>query len=390
MEDIISRFERRQKLHRIACYLFIGSIALLYTANFVIQAAVYHENVGILLKNFLLPLAVTAIVYAIDWKYGFSAELMLTHIPKVKMVVLCALLLALYFATMVYQSQQDNIDFYITILAMTSLYIVPYAFADIEKSCVAIVCEAVVFTIAAAKLGNNSAAIVSIYVIAATLICCLPKLTWFIYGEEYVNAKTYVALVMLFAALMVVFFVEETGVIDAFYISSKGRPGWGSSAFVNQQCREMIGNAKFVGSVSREYYLDTVFYHRVPTFVLASAGWLAVAPLVLALVLFITLGIFLCHKNIGIQYYIAVSFMAVITVQIIGYVLMCVGIDSLLFSEVCPFLDGDCIENTLCLLMGVCILPPKQKKLPDMHENNTSEEDDLEEWLSSWFDINVK
>lgn len=361
MDGILERFARRERHLRIASYVFIGACALLYTANFVIQAVVYHESLGNLLKNFLIPVIVASAVYTIEWNYSYAGQLMLTHIPRVKMVVLCAPLVALFFSTMVYQSQQDNIDFYITILAMTSMYIVHYVFVNIEKSCVAIVCEAVIFVIAAAKLGNNSAAMVSILVVAVTLIYCLPKLTWLIRGEEYVNAKTYTALVMLFAAMMVVFFVEETGIIDAFYISSKGRPGWGSSGFVNQQCREVLGSAKLIGSVSTEYYLDTVFYHRVPTFVLASAGWLAVAPLVLALLSIIISGIFLCHRNIGIQYYIAVSFMAVITVQIIGYALMCIGIDQLLFSEICPFLDGSCIENTLFILMGACILPPKQK-----------------------------
>lgn len=387
MEVFIKKIERDGKRYRIAFHVFIGAIVLLYAANFVIHAFAYQESAGDLLKDILLPLVVTAIVSVIDWKHNYSISLVFNHFPKVKMVALCAPMVAIFLSFLSYDPHSDTIDFNITFFAMTSMCIAPYALRDVQRSCIAIVCQTVAFVIVAAKLGNNTAAIVTICAIACTLICCLPKLSCFDHLEEYAYAKSKVALVMLFAAMMIVLFVQETGVIYAFCTSAMGRPGMGSSAFVNQQCTEVLRTAKIVGSVLREYCLDTVFSHRVLTFVLAKAGWLAVMPLILALTLMITSGIYLCHRNITTQYYISISFLALIVVQAIGYILMCSGVDKCLFPQICPFLDGGFVENTLFLLMGIFIPLPERLKLSNSFWPDVEGEDiDFEEWLSSSLD----
>ena len=187
-----------------------------------------------------------------------------------------------------------------------------------------------------------------------------------------------VALIALIAGLLLLLLIEGTGVLEAIFISSMGRPGLGSSAFLNQQCTNMLTQAKFVGSAPLDYPVDGLFADRVLTFILAQGGWLAVIPILLAIVLLITSGIYLCRRSIAIQYYISVSFMAVITIQSIGYVLMCAGWDELLFPELAPFLAGGFHVNTLFLLMAICILPPKQKGLSDFHDNSSEAEDDAD------------
>lgn len=381
MEELFRRLERRQRRHRIACYVFIAAVGILYATNIIMRIAVHHDSVWELLRDFLLPLGIVSSVYIIDWNNNYSTSLIYTHIPKVKMLAFCAPVVAGFMACMTYNPGKDTVDFGITILAMTSMYIAPYALRNVQRACIAIVIQAFGFVILAANLGNNTAAMVTIAFTALVLICCLPKLDWYNGDEEHINAKVTVALITLIAGLLLLLLIEGTGVLEAIFISSMGRPGLGSSAFLNQQCTNMLTHAKFVGSAPLDYPVDGLFADRVLTFILAQGGWLAVIPILLAMVLLITSGIYLCRRSIAIQYYISVSFMAVITIQSIGYILMCAGWDELLFPELSPFLAGGCYVNTIFLLMAICILPPKQKGLSEPRSNSTNVDEDDEDYL---------
>ena len=370
--------DKKQRRRKIACYVFIAAIGILYASNFIMRSVVFHDSVWELLRDFLLPLGIVSSVYIIDWNNNYSTRLIYTHIPKVKMLAFCAPVVAAFMACMTYEPGKDTVDFGITILAMTSIYLAPYALRNVQRACIAIVVQAFGFVLLAANLGNNSAAMVTIAFTALVLICCLPKLDWYNGDEEHINAKVTVALIALITGLLLLLLIEGTGVLEAIFISSMGRPGLGSSAFLNQQCANMLTQAKFFGSAPLVYPVDGLFADRVLTFILAQGGWLAVIPILLAIALLITSGIYLCRRSIAIQYYISVSFMAVITIQSIGYVLMCAGWDELLFPELSPFLAGGCYVNTLFLLMAICILPPKQKGLSEPRRNsaNADEEDD--------------
>lgn len=381
MEELFRRLERRQRRHRVACYVFIAAVGILYATNIIMRAAVHHDSVWVLLRDFLLPLVIAAGIYVVDWNNNYSTSLIYTHIPKVKLLVVCAPIVAAFMACTTYEPHKDTVDFWITILAMTSMYIAPYALRNVQRACIAIVVQAFGFVILAAYLGNNSAAIVTIAFTALVLICCLPKLDWFNRDEENINAKVTVALVTLIAGLLLLLLIEGTGVLEAIFISSLGRPGLGYSAFLNQQCANMLTEARFVGPVSLDYPVDGLFADRVLTYILAQGGWLAVIPILLAIVLMITSGIYLCRRSIAIQYYISVSFMSVITIQSIGYLLMCAGWDELLFPELSPFLAGGFHLNTLFFLMAICILPPKQKGLSESRSNSTNADEDDEDYL---------
>ena len=381
MEELFRRLERRQRRHRVACYVFIAAVGILYTTNIIMRAAVHHDSVWVLLRDFLLPLVIVAGVYVVDWNNNYSTSLIYTHIPKVKLLAVCAPIVAAFIACTTYEPHKDSVDFWITILAMTSMYIAPYTLRNVQRACIAIVVQAFGFVILAAHLGNNSAAMVTIAFTALVLICCLPKLDWFNGDEENINAKVTVALVTLIAGLLLLLLIEDTGVLEAIFISSLGRPGLGSSAFLNQQCANMLTEARFVGPVSLDYPVDGLFADRVLTYILAQGGWLAVIPILLAMVLLITSGIYLCRRSIAIQYYISVSFLAVMTIQSVGYLLMCAGWDKLLFPELAPFLAGGFHVNTLFLLMAICILPPKQKGLSEPHSNPSAADEDDEDYL---------
>lgn len=359
-------FGRKQRRRRIACYTFIAAIAILYISNFAIRCFVYRDGITTLLEDFLLPLCIVSCIYGTDWRKDYSTNLIYRHIPKIKLLAFCAPVVATFLSFISCPYGRDSVDFGIVIFAMTSLYISVYALkGSIEKTCIAIVAQAVWFFVIAAHLKNNTAAMVTIAVTAVILLLCLPKLTWF-HSESHCRRKTMVAVIMLVFALVCTLMIEETGTLEAFYVSSMGRPGLGSSIFVNRKCLEVFTNAKLVGSIATDYYPDAIFANRVLTLILANAGWLALIPISLAVILLISSGIYLCRRSIAIQYYISVSFMTVMTVQTVGYVLICLGWDALLFSELCPFVDSGCYANTLFLFMAVCILPPKQVTIKDL------------------------
>ena len=360
--------EKKQRRRRIACYAFIAAIAVLYITNFVLRAFVYHDGILKLLEDFIFPLCVVSSIYAVDWKKDHSTNLIYKHIPKMKILAVCAPVVATFLSFLTCPSGKDSIDFCIIVFAMTSMYIAPYALrGSIQKTCITIVAQAVWFFVLAANLNNNTAAMVTIAATAVVLLLCLPKLTWFISREAHIRGKVTVAVIILVVALLCTLMIEQTGTLEAFYISSMGRPGLGSSAFVNRKCLEVFANAKLVGSIAMDYYPDAIFSNRVLTYILANAGWAAMTPILLAMILLISSGIYLCRRSTAIQYYISVSFLTVMTVQTVGYALMCLlGWDELLFSEFCPFLDSGCYANILFLLMAVCILPPKQVTFKDL------------------------
>lgn len=377
MDKIIKQLVEKQKWCRIASYTFIASIVLLYLTNFFLRAFVYHDGILKLLNDFFLPLCLVTSIYAIDWKNDYSTKLIHTYIPKLKMLVFCVPVWAILLSFLSYEPGNDTVDFSISIYAMTAIYMTPYILRNVQNSCIAIVIETVVFVILAAKLKNNTAAIVTIAITALTLLCCLPKLEWFNLRERHIRVKVTVAVITLITALLLTLLIEETGVLKAFVISSFGRPGLGLSSFVNQQCKEVLTTAKIVGGVAAGYNTKDVFSNRVLTLILADAGWLAVIPLILALLFMIISGIYLCRRSIAIQYYISVSFLAVIVVQTAGYVLTCFAYDQLLFPQICPFLDGEYDVNSLFLLMAVCILPPKQVSYKDLLSGLDLEEEDI-------------
>ena len=370
MEMILERYGRRK---RIVCYVFIAAIGVLYAANFILRAFAGIDGVLKLAWNYGFPLVVVSGIYILDWNKQYSSNLLYHYIPKLEMLAFCVPAVMAFLGYVGGVSETYHIDFSLTVFAMTSMCITPYALRNVQRSCVAIVIQTVVFILIAAKVGNNTAAMVTIVATAVALICCLPKLNWLYPDEEYHVAKVIIALVTLFAIILLLVLIQETGILKAFYVSSLGRPGYGSSALVNQQCRDMVANAKFIGSTPIVYPPDGIFAHRDITYILSQCGWLAVAPILLAMLLMITCGWYLCHKSFVIHTYISVAFMAVITVQTVGYVLMCAGWD-LLFPELCPFLDGDFYTNTLFLLMAVCVLPSKRKSLEEFDDDDENED----------------
>lgn len=361
---------KKQRRRKIASYTFIVAISVLYISNFVLRGFVYHDGILKLLEDFIFPLCVVSSIYAVDWRKDYSTKLIYKHIPKMKILAVCAPVVATFLSFLTCPSGKDSVDFSVVVAAMTSLYISVYALrGSIEKICVAIVVQAVWFFVLAANLKNNTAAMVTIAATAVVLLLCLPKLTWFNGNESHVRGKTSVAVIILVFALLCTLMIEQTGTLEAFYISSMGRPGLGSSAFVNRKCLEVFANAKLVGGIAMDYYPDAIFSNRVLTYILANAGWAALAPILLALILMISSGVYLCRRSIAIQYYISVAFLSVLTVQSVGYVQMCLGWDELLFSEICPFLDSGCYANILFLLMAACILPPKQAACKDLFDS---------------------
>ena len=369
-DDALKYIRRRRIAHRVACWTFVTAIAVLYLTNFAIRAFVYQDSLLDLFQNFICPVALVAAIYAVDWKHCYTTKFICDQLPAVPMTAFVAPVIAAFFACLFHDPQRDTIDFSIMLLASLSMATAPYGLRNVQRACCVIVAEAIGFILLAARLGYNAAAIVSIFVVAAMLLLALPKLDWYLPDESHIKRKTQLALVMLFVSFLTVLLIEDTQVMESFVICSYGRPGLGSSAAVNNACTDMLFHAKRVGCAECAYPMDSIFSNRVFAYILGTLGWIGVLPLLLAAVVMIISGIYISKRSIRVQHYYAVVFMAIISVQTIGYLLMCAGWDELLFPEICPFLDGNFLLNTIFLFMASKVLPPKQIKLPgDFFEN---------------------
>lgn len=364
-DDALKYIRRRRLAHSIACWTFVAAIAVLYLTNFAMRALVYQDSLLELFQNFICPVVIVAAIYAIDWKYCYTTKFICNQLPAVPMTALVTPAIAAFLACIFHDPQRDTIDFSITLLASLSMATAPYALRNVQRACCVIVVEAIGFILLATYLGYNSAAIVSILVVATMLILALPKLDWYLPDESYIKRKTQLALAMLLLSFLTVLLIEDTQVIESFVICSYGRPGLGSSATVNRACADMLTNAKWIGTADCVYPMDGIFANRVFTYLLGTLGWIGVIPLLLAVVLMITSGIYISRRSIRVQHYFAIVFLTIISVQTIGYILMCAGWDELLFPEMCPFLDAGMFLNTIFLYMATKVLPPKQIKLPD-------------------------
>lgn len=364
-DGALKYIRRRRLAHSVACWTFVAAIAVLYLTNFAMRAFVYQDSLLELFQNFICPIVFVGAIYVVDWKHCYTTKFVCDQLPAVPMIALAAPILAAFFACVFHDPQRDTIDFCITLLASLAMATAPYALRNVQKACCVICVEAIGFILLAARLGYNSAAIVSILVVAAMLILALPKLDWYLPDESHIKRKIQLALAMLILSFLTVLSIEDTQVQESFVICSYGRPGLGSSAAVNKACSDMLTNAKWIGTADCAYPMDGVFSNRVLTYILGRLGWIGVVPLLLAVLLMITSGIYISRRSIRVQHYFAVVFLTIISVQTIGYLTMCAGCDELLFPELCPFLDTDMFLNGMFLYMATKILPPKQIKLPD-------------------------
>ena len=364
-DDALKYIRRRRRAHSVACWTFVVAIAVLYLTNFAMRAFVYQDSLLELFQNFICPVVFVGAIYAVDWKYCYTTKFICDQLPAVPMIALVAPILAAFFACIFHDPQRDTIDFSITLLASLAMATAPYALRNIQKTCCVICAETIGFILLAARLGYNAAAIVTILMVAAMLILSLPKLEWINGDEKYIKHKTQLAVITLISAFLAMVLIEDTQVLESFVICSYGRPSLGSSAIVNKACADMLTNANWIGAADCVYPMDSIFSNRVFTYVLGTLGWVGVIPLLLAVVLMITSGIYISRRSIRVQHYFAVVYLSIISMQTIGYLLMCAGWDELLFPELCPFLDGGMFLNTMFLCMATKVLPPKQIKLPD-------------------------
>lgn len=378
-DDALKYIRRRRIAHSVACWTFVAAITVLYLTNFAIRAFVYQDSLLDLFQNFICPVALVAAIYAVDWKHCYTTKFICDQLPAVPMTAFVAPVIAAFFACLFHDPQRDTIDFSITLLASLSMATAPYGLRNVQRACCVIVAEAIGFILLAARLGYNAAAIVSIFVVAAMLLLALPKLDWYLPDESHIKRKTQLALTMLILSFLTVLLIEDTQVMESFVICSYGRPGLGSSATVNNACTDMLFQAKWIGRTECAYPMDGIFSNRVLTYILGMLGWVGVLPLLLAVVLMIVSGIYISRRSIRVQHYFAVVFLTIISVQTMGYLLMCAGWDELLFPEMCPFLDGDFLLNTIFLYMATKILPPKQIKLPDDFFENLERKDSLDD-----------
>ena len=359
MEEMRRKFRRGERLYTIACYAFLVSIGVLYLTNITVRALVYHDTIWELLRDFAVPLAIVSIIYVVEWSRGILASFIFMWLPAVSTTAICAPVIAALLSTVSYEMLAGTVDINISVFATLSMCIAPFAILDVQKSSCLIAAEAILFLLLAVQLGNNVAAMVTIICIAVVLLTTMTRLRWFVCDDPNAKRKIYIALMMLIAGVYTVFLLKGTGVMDSIITCCDGRKSILSSSFVNSECFAMLTNAKWLGRTVIEYPMDNIFDHRVYTHILGLTGWAGVIPVLLAASLMIVSGICIICRRAGVMCLFATSFLTMITIQTIAYVLMCCGWDWLVFPEVCPFLDGGLSTNTIFILMAAWILPPK-------------------------------
>lgn len=363
------------------CYTFLAAIGVLYLTNIVMRMFVYHDTIWELLRDFAVPLAIVSIIYAVEWSRGILASFIFMWLPAVSITAICAPVIAALLSTVSYEMFSGTVDISISVFAMLSMCIAPFAFLDVQKSGCLIVAEAILFVLLAAQLGNNVAAMVTIVCIAVVLLSTMARLRWFSCDDPDAKRKIYIALMMLTAGVYTVILLKGTGIMDSIITCSYGRKSILSSSFVNSECFAMLTNAKWLGRTTIEYPMDNIFDHRVFTHILGLAGWAGVIPVLLASALMITSGAVILRRRVGVMCLFATSFLTMITIQTIAYVLMCCGRDWLVFPEVCPFLDGGLCTNTIFIMMAAWILPPKPEHPFTKEETlHTDFEEDWPSW----------
>ncbi len=365
MESLLKRVMRDVRRHKIASWTFAAAISLLYLANLAIRIFVFEDSAWELVCNFLFPPVVAFCFWGLDRMYRVSTRLFGIYIPKFKILALCAPAIAALLSIMACGHTYDWVDFNIILLGAGSMCLTVYALSNAQHASIAIVVQAAGFVWLAARLDYNTAAMVSIPAIALVLLFCIPM--W--HRKDYSRWQHWVTAALSAVALLSIFFLllilEETQVRNAFWIASMGRPGLGSTTWVAQECSRMLTEARFVGAVPLDYDPANIFSHRVLAYILSQGGWLALIPVLLALILMISSGIYLCHRNMTFGYFASVASMAVIAFQTVGYLLTCIGWDELVFCEISPFLDGGYLVNTVFFMMALCILSPRLKFLTD-------------------------
>ena len=374
--DVMAYLNRRQKLHRVAGIAFIASIVMLYLGSLAVRVLILPASIGELLWDFLMPLPILCSFYfSKQWKQ-LSAKFFQQMLPTMPLAAVVIGVLAFLMASMV----RD--PFQISLLAAIGMAVTVTAIhIHSAQAGVLIVAEAMAFMLLAAKT-ETAAAIVSIAIVAATLLLVLPKLNY-MGARRKSKANRVLCLALLVLGTLTLVVQTETGILKAFVVSAMGRPGFGSSASVNAACRTILENAKLIGGIDIGY-ADHLLAHRELTLLLEKAGWIAAMAIQGALATMIVSGIYLLWRCYRYKFYCGAAAMAMLALQSLGYCLMCGGWDKLLFAEFMPF-GGSFGQNTLCLLMAAVILPSWQSfkgrsfTYPEEEEPDTAEEPEEEE-----------
>ena len=357
--NVIQPAKRHQLLNNCVFCVFVVATGVLYLATFLIRAFLYHDSLLELLFHFVCPVCAVVSLYIVECEKGYLSGFICRQLPKAPIVAYAAPIIAGLLGYV--YCKNEMVDFSILFFSTLAMAIVPYAFRYcVEKALCLIVIEAVWFIILATRLEYNISAMVVAFVVAAILVSTVPKLQWF-HRERHVKQKSRVALVTLICVVLLLFFIEDSGVQEAIIVCSAGRPGLGSSLTIDRICREVLANAKWIGAADVKYAIEDVCVNRLFTLVLGTCGWLGVLPLLIACVLVISSGIYICRKSIWPLRYLAAAFMTLIAVQMVSYLLLCAGID-LHFPEIFPF-SGGYFMNTVFLIMAMIILSPKKKKI---------------------------
>ncbi len=357
----MDKIKKYGQLQTVASYIFACFVLLLLTVNLLLRIFVFHDSIWTLLLNFAAPFGVTAVLWALEQKHEPIGRLLVDILPVYKVVGLLIPALAVVFSIL-WEPEGEDINYFLTLLAAMSLCAVPYILNDIRKANIAIIAQTVGFVLVAADM-ENTAAIVSIFFISATILSCPPKSVGSLKDDRRLSIQAILSVATLVLVMVALYFLEFTGIAEAFWVSSLGRPSLGSADVTNRACSYILKEAKFSGSTLNEFLLAGLYGNRYWALILAISGWIGIIPWLLAVILMISSGVAICSTRRGGKHYYRITFLAFICIQTVGYLLTNGGWDTLVFPEISPFLCGRLVENTVFLTMAVSILPLRERLL---------------------------
>lgn len=337
--DPMKHFIRKTRAHRAACLIYVGSVIVLLAINFWFAVTEKHLSCFQLVVDFVAPFLILSPVYGIVWKHNLLAKLLLDHLPSTKVYAL--FIPAVASCLIVFLTNTPFANLIIPVLGILVIALTPYVLVSKCNSAIAIVVEGVLFILLASMLGGTTSIIV-FFTTTIVLLYSLEKLNWYYSSERHVYAATRLAIISFCLILSVIISFDNNPITKALVAS----------------------------------YFRSPANTEVPD-LFAKVGWLLIIPI-------ITLnlsGIYIIRKKHSIQYYLAVSFLSLISVFSFGYLLNCFGFFYLSFNGLAPFISGGFMHNMTFLCISSIILPPKQVNVISHKDECTSSgfsKDDVE------------
>ena len=86
--DPMKHFIRKNRAHRAACLIYVGSVIVLLAISFWFSMTEKKLSCLQLFFNFVVPFLILSPVYGVVWKRNLLTRLLIDHLPSIKVYAL--------------------------------------------------------------------------------------------------------------------------------------------------------------------------------------------------------------------------------------------------------------------------------------------------------------